>query len=242
VQSQGASGSTARVTRGGTHAEHSASARRPSGRGAAQSREEEEPIHEQDDGRAADFLWLEVEGGYSYVDLIAIQSRNFTIGSTTVTAPDFLELRGWGPMVGAAGGFRLSFFALGVRGTFAAYDAGFDIGTIGAEVHLRIPTPVVEPYIRAGAGYAWMGNANYADPAASPARVFGWTANAAVGIDIFVQWWLSIGVGAQVDFLNMTRQRDPLADCMSPTDFCPMQDGDAIGVQGRAYGQIGLHF
>lgn len=202
------------------------------------------PEHEEDDGRSADFLWLEVEGGISYVDLIALQNRSFTdpVSGASATAPTFVETRGTGPMIGAAGGFRLSFFALGVRGTFASYDSGFEIGTIGGEVHLRIPLPVVEPYIRVGAGYAWQGDANYSDPAASPATVYGWTVNGAVGLDIFVFWWLSLGIGGQVDFLNMTRQTDPTATCMGPTDFCPTQNGDALGVQGRAFGQLGLHF
>lgn len=240
VQSHGGSRSTATITRSGapTHTTRTATTTRT----RSGARPPEEPEEEEDDGRSADFLWIEVEGGASYVDLIALQNESFTYGTTTTTAPTFVETQGMGPMIAVAGGFRLSVIALGVRGTFASYDTGFDIGTFGGEIHLRIPTPVIEPYIRVGAGYAWQGNANYQDPAASPATVHGWSVNGAVGLDVFVLWWLSLGVGVQVDFLNMTRQTDPTAMCMGVTDFCPTQNGDAVGVQGRAFAQIGLHF
>lgn len=240
VQSHGGSRSTATITRTGTPA-HTTTTQTSTRTTRRAADEPEEPVHEQDDGRAADFLWLEVEGGVSYVDLIALENRTFAGGGATVTSPAFRETQGTGPMIGAAGGFRLSVFALGVRGTFASYGT-FDIGTIGGEIHLRIPTPVIEPYIRVGAGYAWQGNTNYENLGGSTPTVYGWTVNGAVGLDIFVLWWLSLGVGVQVDFLNMTRQSDPTAMCMGITDFCPTQEGDAVGVQGRAFAQIGLHF
>jgi hypothetical protein len=196
-------------------------------------------VHEEDDGRKADFIWLEVEGGVSYVDLIALEQNEFA-GATGMTN-GFAETSGVGPMVGVGLGFRVFFFALGARATLASYP-GFEIGTVGGEVQFRLPVPIVEPWIRVGAGYAWQGNANYTNPAMSASTVYGWTINGALGIDIFLAWWFSLGIGVSADFLNMTRQADPRQPCMGVTEFCPAREGDAIGVQGRVFLQAGLHF
>jgi hypothetical protein len=197
---------------------------------------EEEPEPEGD-GRDVDFIWVEVEGGVSYVNLVAFRNANFAGGDTDV----FHEVTGTGPMVGAAVGFRVYWLAVGARMTFASYNV-FQIGTVGADVQLRFPIPIFEPYIRVGAGYAWEGEANYSSPGMSSTNVTGWAFNAAVGFDIFLTNWLTLGAGAGFDLLNMTRQRDPSQPCMGVTDFCPMMDGDSIGFQIRGFAQAGIHF
>jgi hypothetical protein len=245
TQSQTGSGSTATITR--TRAAHT---RTDSERRLAAPADEDEerlPPHQESDGRAADFIWLEVEGGVSYVNLIALENENFAYDGTPITGPTFAQYEGLGPMVAAGGGFRIFILAIGMRGTYASYLArdgrpGFEIGTFGGEVHLRIPTPVVEPWIRVGAGYAWQASTGYTNFTASSPHVDGWTVNGALGLDIFFTWWLSLGIGGQVDFLNMTRQRDPTAACMGITEFCPEQEGDAIGIQARGFLSLGLHF
>lgn len=227
--SETGTGSTATITRG----DHAPRGTAPRARGDG----EELPVNEQDDGRRADFIWIEVEGGVSWVNLVAFQQTNFS----GVTVGGFDEVEGVGPMLGGALGFRVFFFALGARATIASYP-GFEIGTVGGEAQFRIPTPVVEPYIRVGAGYAWQGSANYRDPMMSSTNVYGWTLNGAIGLDIFIAWWFTLGVGASVDFLNMTRQTDVRMPCMGVTDFCPTENGDAIGAQARGYAQAGFHF
>ena len=72
------------------------------------------------------------------------------------------------------------------------------------------PIPVVEPYLRVGAGYAWQGDANYtvttAGVTTQPATtVYGWAIDAALGVDIFLANWFTIGAGIGLDVLNMTR-------------------------------------
>jgi hypothetical protein len=227
-----AGGSTAAITRSGSP-EHSPATAQP----VRSEVERETPVHEEDDGRRADFLWIEIEGGVSYVNLVAFQQTNFS-------PPGFTEVEGIGPMVGVGLGFRVFFLALGARATLASYP-GFEIGTVGGEVQFRLPTPVVEPWIRVGAGYAWQGSANYTDPTASGStgsNVYGWTLNAALGLDVFIAWWFTLGIGVTLDFLNMTRQTDVTAPCMGVTEFCPTQSGDAIGAQARGFLQAGFHF
>ena len=215
----------------------------PAGTGTAQPPPPEpEP---EGDGRDVDFLWIEAFGGVANVNLVAFRNSNFADAAASGGASVFDEVNATGPMVGGALGFRIYWIAVGARTTFASYNT-FQIGTVGGEVALRFPIPVVEPYIRAGFGYAWQGDANYTvstgGVTAHPATtVYGWAFNAAAGIDIFLVNWFTIGAGIGFDVLNMTRQSDPRMACMGVTDFCPMNPGDAVGYQLSGFGQIGFH-
>ncbi len=200
--------------------------------------------HEDDDGRKVDFFWLELQGGISYVNLVAFSQTQFSGGGASVTVPGFNEVEGSGPSIGVGAGFRVFWFGIGARATYAFYP-GFEIGTVGGEVTLRLPVPIVEPWIRVGAGYAWQGNGNYSSMtmSVSPATtVYGWNVNGGLGLDVFITWWLAIGVGLELDLLNMTRQSDPTAMCMGVTEFCPREQGDALGGQARGFVTLAFHF
>ena len=230
-------GSTATITT--TRRTHTATEPgRVSTGGAAPLAEEEEPEPEGD-GRDVDFIWFELEGGVSTVDLIAFRDTNFV--SLAAGEPAFDNLRGTGPMAGLGVGFRIYWLTVGARGTYANYQ-NFDIGTIGGDLALRFPIPVVEPYIRAGLGYAWQGQANYRDPAMSATTVYGWSFDAALGVDIYLANWFTIGAGAGLNLRHMSRQSDPRQPCMGATDICPGNPGDAVGYQLRGFIQVGFRF
>ncbi|MFO0684942.1 MAG: hypothetical protein U0234_22990 [Sandaracinus sp.] len=216
----------------------------PAGAGTAPPPEEED----EGDGRDVDFLWIEAFGGVANVNLVAFNGAGTFSGTSTdgTSTSVFDEVTGTGPMVGAALGFRVYWIAVGARFNYASYDV-FQIGTVGGEVALRLPIPVVEPYARVGFGYAWQGDANYAvttgGVTARPSTtVYGWAFNAALGLDIFLANWFTIGAGVGLDVLNMGRQTDPSMTCMGVTDFCPSKPGDAVGYQISGFGQIGFHF
>jgi hypothetical protein len=193
--------------------------------------EEEEEENEED---VYDFLYIELFGGASYVDLRAIETSNYY--------PEFVRLSGYGPAGGAAVGFRVSFFSAGVRVALARYDAGdsstsdavFDVGTAAGEVTLALPLSVVRPFLRIGFGFGWHGDSNFQAPEMSQTTVFGWVFQAAVGIDFFVADWFSIGVAFNADILNMSRQSfdEPVTD---PGMVRFEDNGDAVGAQGRAH-------
>jgi hypothetical protein len=116
----------------------------------------------------------------------------------------------------------------------------FDLG-------LRIPIFFIEPYFRAGIGYAWMGQVDFNSLGDSSVSVFGLTIEAGAGVDIFLNDYISIGGGVDVAFLNLTRQR--LDMCMDVGGaMCNVggvdlqEDGDSVGFQLRATGHLGLHF
>ncbi len=218
----------------------------PAGAGTAPPPAEEE--EDEGDGRDVDFLWIEAFGGVANVNLVAFRGGGTFSGTSTdgTSTSVFDEVSGTGPMVGAALGFRVYWIAVGARFNYASYDV-FQIGTVGGEIALRLPIPVVEPYARVGFGYAWQGDANYAvttgGVTARPSTtVYGWAFNAALGLDIFLANWFTIGAGVGLDVLNMGRQTDPTTTCMGVTDFCPSKPGDAVGYQISGFGQIGFHF
>jgi hypothetical protein len=205
--------------------------------GTAAAPEEEE---EEGDGRDYDVLWIEVQGGVSYANLIQFQNQNFAdvAGGASV----FNEVYGTGPAVGLGVGFRVWWLAIGARASVAVYEA-FQIGTIGGEATLRLPIPVVEPWVRVGFGYGWQGDAQYQSGSSTySTTTYGWVFQSGLGLDIYLTNWFTLGAGVGLDILNLTRQRDPSAMCMGATDVCPSRNGDALGYQLKGLATIGFHF
>lgn len=195
-----------------------------------------------------DILYVELVGGASYVDLRAIQVNNYY--------PEFVELKGVGGGGGVAAGFRIEFFSVGVRGTLSHYDvvsmagtpSSFDVGTAAAEVTLSLPLPVVRPFIRAGFGLGWHGDAGVAQvwtsmapPTDVETTVFGWVFQGAIGLDVFLADWFSLGAAFSLDVLNMSRHswnEDP----PNPGGVSFRQSGDAVGLQARGQIAVSFHF
>lgn len=197
-------------------------------------REAEDEDEEEDETDHFDVLIIELFGGVSYVDLRAVNHDNYY--------PEFVRLQGTGPVGGLALGFRIEFFGVGVRGSVAHYADDFDVGTVALEVTLSLPIPVVKPYLRAGFGLAWHGDANFTAPTMSQTTVFGFVFNAAVGLDIYLADWFALGAALSVDVLNMNRQT---IDGVGPADAGMVEfteTGDAVGLQIRGQGAASFHF
>jgi len=207
---------------------------------ATSSRAQREADEEEDDdGRDVDILWIEGTFGFSWANLVQFKQDNFF--------PDAVRLSGSGLTYGVAAGFRLSFIMIGARATLGTYPAAdFDLGTAVVEVSLRLPVPVVEPYIRAGIGFAWMGSVNYDSPSNSDTTVHGLAVEGGAGVDVYLGKIVAVGGGIDVAFLNMTRQDIPGDGCgggtCSPTSVDLEQDGDSAGLQLRVAGHVSLHF
>jgi hypothetical protein len=123
----------------------------------------------------------------------------------------------------------------------------FDLGQVMAEVQLRVHVPVIEPYLRVGFGYAWMGNfqLDVDRYRQSTSDVHGWTGKVGAGLDIWLGRLFTIGVGADLTLLNlrrggvMTSSTCPNTD---PTCVDLSHDGDSIGMLWHFHAQFGLHF
>jgi hypothetical protein len=193
------------------------------------------PPEEESDGRATDILWIEGGLGWSYVDLVQFDNSNF------IPAAEELSGQGFTGFVGA--GIRLAtILTLGAKASLSSY-TNFDVGTLVADIGLRLPAPTIEPYLRVGLGYGWVGAADYQVPENSDTSVFGLVAEAGAGLDIYLDKIFAIGAGIDAAFLNLGRQRveDCAPSCMIDTVTFD-EDGDAVGLQLRAHGHASLHF
>lgn len=184
---------------------------------------------EDEDEDSWGVFYLQALAGYSFANVVQFSQENFV--------PEATDLQGSGLYGGLGLGFRLYWITLGAQATLASY-FGFEIGTAGLDVALHLPIPVVQPYLRVGIGYAWMGDADYTDPMLSQTDVYGYAIDAGLGLDIKLARFLSLGAGFDAAFLNMTRQS--LSDG-NVTGVDIQEDGDAVGLQIRLHAQLTLH-
>ncbi len=205
----------------------------------AAAREAERMREEEDDGRDADLLWLEAGVGAAFVDLVTFRQRNFY--------PSAERTRGFGPLGAFAAGFRVKWLTVGGRATFTALPGAFDLGTLGLDLGFRIPFGFLEPHVRIGVGYGWVGQANFDDPRLSDTSVYGLVLDGGVGLDLYFGDMVSIGASGSVAVLNLTRQDVRNCGMAGATD-CNVagvdlrDDGDSVGLQVRAQAHLALHF
>lgn len=194
---------------------------------------------EEDEGDPYDFLWIQLHGALSYVDMRALGETNFY--------PQIVTLNGVGGGGEVAVGFRIEFLSVGLRGSLNHYRDGLEVGTAVAEAQLSIPIPIVKPFIRAGFGFGWHGDADAENAIMAPdipdniqTTVFGWAFEAAAGVDIYLAHWFSIGAAFVFDILNMSRQTwDDQPTGVTEVDFT--DEGDAVGIQARGTAGITFH-
>jgi len=187
---------------------------------------------EEDDG--GEIFWIDATAGFSYVDIIQFSQENFI--------PDVLRTNGTGMTAGLGAGLRLLFVTVGARATVASYP-GAHVGTAVLDLALKLPLPIVEPFVRVGFGYAWLGDADVSVPGSSHMSVDGLALEAGLGVDIYLSDIFSIGAGFDAAFLNLSRQKASCAtsDCSIDTvNF--EENGDAAGLQLRFAARAGLHF
>ncbi|MDH5493138.1 MAG: hypothetical protein OEY14_14380, partial [Myxococcales bacterium] len=191
------------------------------------------PATPPDEGRDPGVFWIEPSFGFSWVDLARFDASDFI--------PQTSEARGSGFTLGLGLGFRISLLTIGARGTLSSY-FGFELGTAGAELGLRIPLGNLELFARGGLAYGWMGDANYVNPGLSETDVTGLVIDTGAGLDFFMGKGFAIGGSASGAFLNLTSNAADCAATMStlcdPLDVAATTDGDTAGLQLRIEGHV----
>ncbi len=172
-----------------------------------------------------DILVVQPEVGLSMANIYAFSNNNLIPGytSTTVTGPRF----------GGTVGVRLGPVMIGAHGDLSRF-APYDLGTLGARAEVRLAVVGVQPFVRVGLGYAWLGDINPSSPLwscgptsgtrADCPDVRGWHATAGGGIDFALMRHFTIGAALDLSVLNLTRSA-------SPTTVNLQQEGDSLGVQ-----------
>ena len=191
-----------------------------------------ERAEQEDAGRGLEFLWVDVEGGYGYMDLQALASSSLLDG--TVLSDD-----GGGLALGAGVGVRLIFLTFGARFRLTRLE-DFDLWTLGGEIGLHLPHGAFEPSFTFGVAYA--GASPSADGLdADGLNLSGISARLGANIEYYVNPLLSFGARGTFETLALWRSgaEQPAG---SPIVQFYAEDGSGVGVGGTLTGTIGLHF
>jgi hypothetical protein len=191
-----------------------------------------ERAEREDAGRGLEFLWVDVEGGYGYMDLQALASSSLLDGTLLSDASGGLAL-------GAGAGVRFIFLTLGARFRLMQLES-FDLWTLGGEVGLHLPHGALEPSFTFGVAYA--GASPSADGINADGLVMsGVSARLGASLDYYVNPLLSFGARGTVEALALWRSgaEQPAG---SPIVQFYAQDGSGVGVGGTLTGSVGLHF
>ncbi|MEO0323654.1 MAG: hypothetical protein AAF447_11910 [Myxococcota bacterium] len=207
---------------------------------ALEGQEAEEADEDDEDDDRFRAFYLEASAGYSWINLGAIRNDNLV--------PDLTQIRSSGYAVGAGFGLWIKFITLGLQAEIARHD-GFDFGTAVLDLGIRIPTPFVEPYIRAGLGFAWLFNPSgglFEDANGvvweGEQAIRGVVLDVGLGFDFLVNDLVAIGIGADASLFNVRRAGASGSDVFNPTDLTLEEDGDSIGIQVSALLQLSLNF
>ncbi len=178
-----------------------------------------------------DWFVLQAEVGASYANVVAI--------NTDGLFPSASSTGGWGPHYGLQAGMRFGPVSFGGRFDYSTYQP-YNLGGAGVFVEVRVPIPLLQPFARVGAGFAWLGDLN-PDPSylacgatgsssATCPSVSGWYGSLGGGLDLVLVSSFTLGAHVDVNFLNLNRDADP-----SNVTF--MRTGDSVGLQVT----VGLH-
>ena len=199
-----------------------------------------DPENNRRDVRQNDVLWIETGVGYAWIDLVQFTEENFL--------PNIVRTSDQGMSYFGAIGFKLSLFSIGGRVTYQTFDA-WDIGTAGLDLSLRIPAPIVEPWVRVGFAYTWMGNPSLSGGGVTlptdQVDVDGFAFEAGAGLDIFLAKRFALGIGFEAVMLKLKRKGacgTLGSGCTGVTDITLTDPGDATGLMLRPHVHLSLHF
>jgi len=145
--------------------------------------------------------------------------------------PSVVEKSGSGSTLGVHAFARLFVLALGVRAQVIQLD-DFDVWHMNVEGQLRLPSEILEFYVKIGLGYAFLGT----DFQGEDPSINGWDGQAGFGIDFYLKDWISLGPMFDVTFLNLTR-----SGSLTEIDATYGQEGSAVGVGIHFCGVLTLH-
>lgn len=183
-------------------------------------------------------FYVEVSGGYTWINLAQIRENNL------IPEPELMKTQG--PAVGGGAGLFWHALTLGAQAELSFHDF-FNLGTLAFDIGFRIPTPHVEPYFRAGFGYAWMWNIDpqglgFEMGTGDIPTIHGIVFDLGFGLDVMITDLIAIGVGVDAAGFSLRRKADSLASAIPDPSFDELEPGDALGVQISALAQLSLHF
>jgi hypothetical protein len=204
---------------------------------ASETEQQLQRAEQEDAGRGLEWVWVHAETGYQYVGLETLLSDGLTYA-------DAVSPSAGGLMVGAGGGIRLLFLALGARARLGMFDQ-WNVGTIDAEGRIHIPLGELEPYFTIAAGYAFLTSADASDWGGD-VSIRGWNARTGVGLDYYITPVFSVGGNLSGEALFLNRSGLDVSAAGSPSLDAASQataraDGSGIGAAVTTSFVLGLH-
>lgn len=191
----------------------------------------------EDDGKneflLGGFLWVDAQVGFANVSLARFTSDNFL--------PTDLDLDSGGVTLSAAGGFRLFILQVGLRGVLNRF-SDFDIGQIMADVSLRIPLIIVEPYFHIAGGYSWLGAVDFDTSVDDDVSISGLVAETGLGVDLTIIDGLALGLGVDVGVLSLGRSGLSCNTGSCGFEADAQSDGSAVGLLIRTHAHAMYRF
>jgi hypothetical protein len=192
-------------------------------------------------------LFAQGEAGYSFAHVSSVASEGRLV-------PTLNTVEGHGYGFGLTAGVRLFFIDVALHGHVSRLDSapsadaplsrGFDLGQVQLLAQLHAPLPFIDPYLRLGFGYAWLGNPPLAEIAdRSFSNPNGWSPTIGLGADVWLGSWVTLGAG--VDFSGFFLHRPGSMGSMSCSGNATCdeltKDGNGAGYMLNAQVRLGLH-
>lgn len=199
--------------------------------GGSEIEQDLEQSDERDSGRGLQFVWLNGDIGYQYVDLTVLDEDGLLPGFETSQS---------GVVFGGGAGVRLLYFTVGARFHYGVFEA-WDLWSVLGEAGFRIPVGNLEPYVNVGAGYVSL--TSFDDAARQPVigdrslAVRGVDVRLAGGFDYYLSDTFSLGPQVAVDLLILSR---PAIDGAPVAAYAQSGSSTGLSLQGTLV--VGLHF
>ncbi len=187
---------------------------------------------EEDSGRGLKWIYIDVEGGYQYVDL-----NTFEADESTLTV-GFVKTNSSGGFVGVGAGLTLGrIFTVGPRFRAGFFD-DWQIFTVGGDIGFRIPIGLVEPHFSLGGGYAGLGSLSDALGGVSDAiNIRGGYGRVGGGLDFWLGNYVTLGLGASWEFMGLVRPGvDPASLNPETTSDLSEARRNILAAEGSGYG------
>jgi len=200
---------------------------------------------EEDSERGLKWVYIDVEGGYQYVDLNTFEAdeSSLTVG--------FVKSNSSGGFVGAGAGLTLGrIFTLGPRFRVGFFD-NWQLFNVGGDIGFRIPIGLVEPHFSLGGGYAAVGSLKGAlDGVRDAISIRGGYGRVGGGLDFWLGNYVTLGLGASWEFMGLARPGVSLdrLDPQTTNDLTEARrrvleaEGSGYGSTISMLGRLGVQF
>ncbi len=209
-----------------------------------------ESDEKKDSGRGLEWVYLNADAGFSYINMASLSMSNLV---PTSTAGSLVQnTSSSGPVFGVGAGVRIFVVTLGARASLNELSS-FNLWQLDAELGFHIPLGHWDPYFGLHGGYCFVGAlgegiTGLTSGSQSPSiSITGGDAGAHLGIDYYFNHFVSLGLDVSASFLFLSRPPPTL----SPTQMAALsavgelsnyeKSGDSVGFGVAPSLHLGFH-